>query len=377
VVKIGDTNKLRVGEWVIAIGSPFGFANTVTAGIVSAKSRENLSGDPNLDAIPFIQTDVAVNPGNSGGPLLNMKGEVIGINSQIFSRTGSFAGISFAIPIDYAFNVADQLMKTGRVVRGRIGVGIQNVTKDLSDSLGLGKAQGAVVGNVEDLRLRAPVTPSKIVCVGRNYAEHVAEGARARGEAPKIPKHVVFFTKAPTSVTGPFDDIPWDATLTQQVDWEAELGVIIGTPGINIRKSDALGHIFGYTVINDVTARDLQNAHFQFFKGKSLDGFCPIGPLVVTADEFGDPQNKMVSCRVNGTVRQHQRTSEMLFPVDVIIEVLSRGLTLEAGDVIATGTPEGAGFGMSPPQFLKDGDIMETEVEGIGVMRNRVRRFGD
>jgi len=150
VLKIGDTKKLRVGEWVIAIGSPFGFQNTVTAGIVSATARENLSGDPNLDAVPFIQTDVAVNPGNSGGPLLNMRGEVVGINSQIFSRTGSFAGISFAIPIDYAFNVADQLMKTGKVVRGRIGVGIQNVTKDLADSLGLGKAAGAAVSNVEE-----------------------------------------------------------------------------------------------------------------------------------------------------------------------------------------------------------------------------------
>jgi serine protease Do len=149
-VKIGDTGKLRVGEWVIAIGSPFGFSNTVTAGIVSAKSRENLSQDPNLDAVPFIQTDVAVNPGNSGGPLLNMKGEVIGINSQIFSRTGAFAGISFAIPIDYAYNVADQLIKTGHVTRGRIGVGIQNVSKDLADSLGLGKAQGAAVSNVEE-----------------------------------------------------------------------------------------------------------------------------------------------------------------------------------------------------------------------------------
>jgi serine protease Do len=148
-VKIGDLSKLRVGEWVIAIGSPFGFANTVTAGIVSAKSRENLSGDPNLDAVPFIQTDVAVNPGNSGGPLLNMRGEVIGINSQIFSRTGSFAGISFAIPIDYAFNVADQLMKTGHVTRGRIGVGIQNVSRDLADSLGLKQAEGAAVSNVE------------------------------------------------------------------------------------------------------------------------------------------------------------------------------------------------------------------------------------
>ena len=149
-VKVGDLSKLRVGEWVIAIGSPFGFQNTVTAGIVSAKSRENLSGDPNLDAVPFIQTDVAVNPGNSGGPLLNMRGEVVGINSQIFSRTGSFAGISFAIPIDYASNIVDQLMKTGKVVRGRIGVGIQNVTRDLADSLGLARSQGAAVSNVEE-----------------------------------------------------------------------------------------------------------------------------------------------------------------------------------------------------------------------------------
>ncbi len=148
-VKIGDMSKVRVGEWVVAIGSPFGFANTVTAGIVSAKSRDNVGADPNVDAVPFIQTDVAVNPGNSGGPLLNMRGEVIGINSQIFSRTGSFAGISFAIPIDYAFNVAEQLMKTGKVTRGRIGVSIQNVSRDLADSLGLGKADGAVVGAVD------------------------------------------------------------------------------------------------------------------------------------------------------------------------------------------------------------------------------------
>jgi len=149
-VKIGDSRKLRPGEWVIAIGSPYGFANTVTAGIVSATSRDNLSQDPNMDAVPFIQTDVAVNPGNSGGPLLNMHGEVIGINSQIFSRTGAFAGISFAIPIDYAYSVAEQLMKSGHVTRGRIGVGITNVTRDLADSLGLPKAQGAAVSNIEE-----------------------------------------------------------------------------------------------------------------------------------------------------------------------------------------------------------------------------------
>ena len=150
-LKVGDVGKLRVGEWVIAIGSPFGFANTVTAGIVSAKSRDNLSAqDPNLDAIPFIQTDVAVNPGNSGGPLLNMRGEVVGINSQIYSRSGTFAGISFAIPADYAFNVADQLVKSGHVTRGRIGVGITSVNRDLAESLGLSKTEGAAVGTVEE-----------------------------------------------------------------------------------------------------------------------------------------------------------------------------------------------------------------------------------
>jgi 2-keto-4-pentenoate hydratase/2-oxohepta-3-ene-1,7-dioic acid hydratase in catechol pathway len=227
-----------------------------------------------------------------------------------------------------------------------------------------------------EVRWHAPIPrPVKnVFCVGRNYAEHVAEGARARGESAKIPQHTVFFTKAPTSVTGPFDDIEVDATLTQQVDWEAELGVIVGAGGRDIRRADALGHVFGYTVINDVTARDLQKAHFQFFKGKSLDSFCPMGPVVITADEFGNPQDKTVSCRVNGVVKQQQKTSEMLFPVDAIIETLSRGLTLDPGDVIATGTPEGVGFGRTPPEFLQDGDVLETEVESIGVMRNRVTR---
>jgi 2-keto-4-pentenoate hydratase/2-oxohepta-3-ene-1,7-dioic acid hydratase in catechol pathway len=239
------------------------------------------------------------------------------------------------------------------------------------------RAEGATSYGAGEVRWHSPIPrPAKnVFCVGRNYAEHVAEGARARGEATKLPKHVIFFTKAPTSVNGPFDDIPVDFSLTQQVDWEAELGVIIGTGGRDIRKADALRHVFGYTVINDVTARDLQNQHHQFFKGKTLDGFCPMGPLVVTADEFGDPQHKMVSCRVNGTVKQNQKTSAMIFPVDVIIESLSRGLTIEAGDVIATGTPEGAGFGRTPPEFLQDGDVMETEVEGIGVMRNRIRKY--
>jgi serine protease Do len=149
-LRLGDSNGTRVGEWVLAIGSPFGFANSVTAGILSAKSRDLPADSTASDAVPFLQTDVAVNPGNSGGPLFNLKGEVIGINSQIFSRTGSYAGISFSIPIDYAANVIDQLKKTGKVTRGRIGVAISNVTRDLADSLGLPRTDGAAVGTVEE-----------------------------------------------------------------------------------------------------------------------------------------------------------------------------------------------------------------------------------
>jgi serine protease Do len=149
-LKLGDSNALRVGEWVVAIGSPFGFSNTVTAGILSAKSRDLPADSTASDAVPFLQTDAAVNPGNSGGPLFNLKGEVVGINSQIFSRTGSFAGISFAIPVDYAVNVIEQLKKSGKVTRGRIGVAIQNVSRDLADSLGLAKTDGAAVGSVEE-----------------------------------------------------------------------------------------------------------------------------------------------------------------------------------------------------------------------------------
>jgi 2-keto-4-pentenoate hydratase/2-oxohepta-3-ene-1,7-dioic acid hydratase in catechol pathway len=225
-----------------------------------------------------------------------------------------------------------------------------------------------------DVHLHAPIPrPTKnVFCLGRNYAEHVREGAKARGQEFKLPTHPVFFTKAPTSVIGPYDNIEWDRTLTQQVDWEAELGVIIGVGGKNIVRAKALTHVFGYTVINDVSARDLQAAHGQFFKGKTLDTFCPIGPFVVTADEFGDPQNKQVMLRVNGVQKQNGNTSDMIFPVDQTIESLSRGCTIEPGDIISTGTPDGVGMGRTPQEWLQVGDVMETEVEGIGILRNTV-----
>ena len=227
---------------------------------------------------------------------------------------------------------------------------------------------------LEEVRLHAPIPrPTKnIVCLGSNYVSHMEESARARGREIKIPEVPVFFTKAPTAVNGPYDPIPWDPAVTQQVDYEAELGVVIGVRGRNISRARALEHVCGYTIINDVSARDLQQRHMQFFKGKSLDGFCPMGPWLVTADEFGDPQQKKISLRVNGITKQSSTTANMIFPVAVILEYLSTGMTLEPGDIISTGTPEGVGLGRTPPEYLQDGDWVETEVEGIGMLRNRV-----
>ena len=228
--------------------------------------------------------------------------------------------------------------------------------------------------STKEVRWHAPIPrlTKNVFCLGRNYADHVKEAAKARGQDFKLPTHPVFFTKPPTSVVGPYDDIVWDSRITQQVDWEAELGVIIGLGGRDIARADAMSHVFGYTVINDVSARDLQTAHVQFFKGKSLDTFCPMGPLVVTADEFGDPQQKTLKLRVNGVEKQNGNTADMIFPIDRTIEALSLGCTLEPGDVISTGTPDGVGMGRTPQEWLKPGDVMETEVEGIGVLRNRI-----
>ena len=227
---------------------------------------------------------------------------------------------------------------------------------------------------LDEIRWHAPIPrPSKnVFCVGRNFLTHIEEGARARGVEVKVPSVPIFFTKAPTAVTGPFDDIPWDRSVTREVDWEAELGVIIGRTARNIPRAAALDHVFGYTVVNDVSARDVQKHHHQFFKGKSLDGFCPIGPVVVTADEFGSPQGKQITLKVNGVLKQDGNTRDMIFGVDAIIASLSHGLTLEPGDIIACGTPDGVGFARTPPEFLQDGDVMETAVEGIGTMRNRI-----
>src|SRR5690349_17665388 len=228
-------------------------------------------------------------------------------------------------------------------------------------------AQRRLAYPLKRVRLLAPIpSPSRnIFCLGRNYADHAAE----RGAA--TPEHPVYFTKPGTAVVGPGDDVVHHA-ITKELDYEVELAAVIGTGGHDISRADALKHVFGYTIVNDVTARDLQKRHTQWFKGKSLDTFCPMGPVLVTADELPNPQTLNIVMRVNGQVRQSSNTSKMIFPVDQCIEVLSLAMTLLPGDIIATGTPDGVGAATG--NFLKAGDRMEAEVEKIGVLANKVVR---
>lgn len=218
-----------------------------------------------------------------------------------------------------------------------------------------------------------PVPRRNIMCIGKNYREHVEEFEKSGYDVTKsagAPGKPVFFTKAPSTVIGPNEDIHMHAGLTHEVDYEAELAVIIGTGGSRIPREAALDHVWGYTALNDVTARDLQKDHQQWFLGKSLDSFCPMGPVAVTADEI-DLGDTSVTSRVNGEVRQASNTRFLIHDVASLIASLSAGITLQPGDIIATGTPSGVGIGFTPPRFLNEGDVVEVEIEGIGLLRNR------
>jgi 2-keto-4-pentenoate hydratase/2-oxohepta-3-ene-1,7-dioic acid hydratase in catechol pathway len=233
---------------------------------------------------------------------------------------------------------------------------------------------GAVLGGGA-IRLLAPIPRPRrnVFCVGRNYMDHVAEGDRTRGIAQsELPKYPQFFTKAPDCVIGPEEPIPDHAGTTQWLDYEVELAAVIGREGRDIPAGQALDHVFGWTIGNDVTGRELQRRYGQWFKGKSLDRSCPLGPWIVPAAEL-DALDTGIRCRVNGETRQDSRTSKMIFDVREIIRQLSIGFTLKPGDVVMTGTPEGVGYAMQPPQTLKDGDLIECEIDGIGTLRNTVR----
>jgi len=214
-------------------------------------------------------------------------------------------------------------------------------------------------------KLLAPIPrPRKnVFCVGRNYVEH----ARERGA--EAPEHPVFFTKPPTSVVGPDEEVPYPPE-TEQFDYEGELAVVIGRRGRNIPRERAYEYVFGYTILNDLTARDLQKRHQQWFKGKSLDGTCPMGPVLVTADELGDPHRLQLETRVNGELRQSTSTSLMIFDIPELIAVLSLGMTLEPGDILATGTPSGVGIALG--KLLQPGDRVDITISGIGTLTTRI-----
>jgi 2-keto-4-pentenoate hydratase/2-oxohepta-3-ene-1,7-dioic acid hydratase in catechol pathway len=224
------------------------------------------------------------------------------------------------------------------------------------------------------VRLTAPipVPVRNIFCVGRNYADHVKEGLAKAGKEMKLPEVPQFFTKATGAVNGPYGDVRLDPAVTRLLDYEVELAVVIGTAGRDIAKARAYDHVFGYCVLNDMTARDLQRRHDQWFKGKSLDSTCPLGPCIVDRAALGDPATLELSLTVNGEERQRARVAQMIFDIPTIIASLSAGLTLPSGDIIATGTPAGVGYAMTPPQALKGGDLVVAKIDRIGELRNRV-----
>jgi 2-keto-4-pentenoate hydratase/2-oxohepta-3-ene-1,7-dioic acid hydratase in catechol pathway len=226
---------------------------------------------------------------------------------------------------------------------------------------------------LDAVELDAPIRPARnVFCVGRNYLEHAKEGARSAGRDLRLYDVPTFFTKAPTAIAAPGASLRFDAKVSQEYDYEAELAVVIGARCKDVPEDEALHVVFGYTALNDLTARDLQRAHGQWFKGKSLDDSCPIGPWIVAGEEIGDPQSLGIRLRVNGVEKQSSNTAKMIFSVKRIVAELSRGMTLLPGDVIATGTPEGVGFARTPPEFLADGDEVEVEIERIGTLRNTV-----
>ncbi len=223
---------------------------------------------------------------------------------------------------------------------------------------------------IQSVELESPIPrPAKnIFCVGKNYAEHAIE----MGSKDDIPEHIMVFTKAPTSVIGHNQTILPHHEVTSELDYEGELAVIIGKKGRRISKEEALDYVFGYTIVNDITARDLQAKHKQFFIGKSLDTSCPIGPWVVHSSVVKNPNQLNIQTAVNGEIRQNANTEQFIFPIEEIISILSKGMTLEAGDIIATGTPAGVGKGFNPPRYLKSGDEIKITVEKVGTLINKV-----
>ncbi len=259
-----------------------------------------------------------------------------------------------------------------RLIEG--GGGALEALRGLVAEAEAGKHAAAMAPANAPLLAPIPVPRKNVFCVGRNYAEHIAEGDRAQKQNVGVTEHPVFFTKPPTAIVPPDGDVLIFPSVSEAIDYEVELAIVIGKSGRNITKAKAYDHVFGYTILNDITARDIQRRHGgQYFKGKGLDGSCPLGPSIVTADAISDPHALSIGLSVNGEQRQSGNTADMIFDIPTLIASVSEGLTLEPGDLIATGTPSGVGYAMEPPRFLKDGDTVVCEVSEIGTLRNPVR----
>lgn len=233
----------------------------------------------------------------------------------------------------------------------------------------------AIEINVDEVVLIEPVQPTKnVICIGKNYHDHILEFDGTDELIEEVKENPIFFTKTVSSLCGPDAIIDGHPKVTAELDYEGELGVVIGKTCKDVSPDEAFDYVFGYTIVNDVTARDLQRKHKQWFLGKGLDTFCPVGPYVVTADEVGDPQRLAITTKVNGEVRQDANTDLMIHKIANQIAFVSQGMTLNPGDVIATGTPKGVGMGFNPKRFLQDGDVVEIEIENIGVLKNTVKR---
>ncbi|MBP2033692.1 2-keto-4-pentenoate hydratase/2-oxohepta-3-ene-1,7-dioic acid hydratase in catechol pathway [Clostridium algifaecis] len=228
--------------------------------------------------------------------------------------------------------------------------------------------------SLDSVKIEAPIPyPERnVFCLGKNYVEHAREVKLTRITGTDIPKQPIYFTKVASPAIGNGDFVKFSTKVTKQVDYEAELAVIIGKEGINIKAEEAEDYIFGYTIINDVSARDLQGKHVQWFKGKSLDTFCPMGPCIVNKSDIPFPVELNIGCKVNGEVRQKSNTKKLIFDIPYIISDLSKGLTLKPGDIISTGTPNGVGMGFNPIKILKNGDVVECFIEGIGTLTNKI-----
>ena len=250
---------------------------------------------------------------------------------------------------------------------------IKNFSKDIAEQIERVQTENIKIP-LNEVVLESPIPnpPRGIICLGKNYKDHIKEVAKAIDSEPEVPKFPIYFSKLVDRCVGPDSVIPAHKNLTYSLDYEVELAIIIGKEGKDIPENQVDEYIFGYTILNDVSVRNAQKKHSQWFKGKSFDGTCPMGPWIVTKDEFKSPVELAISSYVNGELRQDSNTREFIFDIPYVISDFSKGVTLKPGDVIATGTPAGVGMGFTPPKFLQAGDEVECYIENIGFLKNKV-----